>query len=327
MSAPAITVLMPLYNAAPFLDEAIDSILAQTWTAFELLVIDDGSTDGSLEKVSARTDTRIRVEKLPHNQGVVAALNRGLQLAQGAYIARMDADDIAHPERLAKQLAYMEKHPEVGALGSDFESFGGSSSASWVRHFDAENLHIALLFENPICHPTVMLRRSTLDALGLGYPDDALHAEEYALWIQIATRSRLANLPERLLRYRVHNQQISRLKSAEQCRTIDRLVGAQLDALGLKSGARDFRIHHAMGNGFYPKPYLDLAMRAWVQTLRTANDRMKVYDPEVFARQLDKRIEHTLVRHREALRAMPRHRRWHWQVSTWLDSVWAKDPR
>lgn len=327
MTAPTVSVLMPLYNAARYLDEAIDSILAQTWTDFELLVIDDGSTDGSREKVAARTDARIRLESMPRNQGVVAALNHGLQLVRGTFIARMDADDIAQPERLARQLAYLEKHPEVGALGTDFECFGGASPESWVRYFDAENLHIALLFENPICHPTVMLRRSALDESGRGYPVDAPHAEEYALWLRLAARTRLANLPDRLLRYRVHEHQVSRLKSAEQCRSIDRLVGAQLDALGLRSGARDFRIHHAMGNGFYPRPYLDLALRAWVQTLRTANNRMKVYQPETFASQLDQRIERTLARHRATLRAMPRHRRLRWVLSTWVDSLFTRDPR
>lgn len=327
MTAPIITVLLPLYNAASYLDEALDSILAQSWTDFELLVIDDGSTDGSLEKITARTDARIRVELLPRNQGVVAALNRGLELARGAYIARMDADDIALPDRLAHQLAYMEKHPEVGALGTDFESFGGPSSESWVRYFDAENLHIALLFENPICHPTVMLRRSTLSALGLKYPGDFPHAEEYALWMRISARSRLANLPERLLRYRVHGKQISRLKSAEQCRSIDQLVGAQLDALGLRSGSRDFRLHHAMGNGFYPRPNLERSLRNWVQTLRTANDRMKIYHPAAFARQLEQRVAHTLSRHRATLRAMPLPQRLRWLVSTWIGSVSSKDSR
>jgi len=327
MTAPTVTVLMPLYNAAPYLDEAVDSVLTQTWTDFELLVIDDGSTDGSLEKITARTDARIRVERMPRNQGVVTALNRGLQLARGAYIARMDADDIALPGRLAQQLAYMESHPEVGVLGTDFESFGGPSSESWVHYFDPESIRIALLFENPICHPTVMLRRSTLSALGQGYPVDAPHAEEYALWIRIAASMRLANLPDRLLRYRVHGNQVSRLKSAEQCRSIDRLVGAQLDALGLPSGARDFRIHHAMGNGFYPLPNLARAVRAWVQTLRTANDRLNVYHPEAFARQLEQRVERTLARHRASLRAMPFHRRLRWQVSTWIDSALSKDPR
>ena len=327
MTAPAVTVLMPLYNAAPYLDAAVDSILAQSWTDFELLVIDDGSTDGSLGKITARTDARIRVERMPGNQGVVAALNRGLQLVRGAYIARMDADDIAHPGRLAQQLAYMEKHAEVGALGTDFESLGGPSSGSWVRYFDPADIHVALLFENPICHPTVMLRRSTLSALCPAYPDDAPHAEEYALWLRLAAHTRLANLPERLLRYRVHGNQISRLKSAEQCRAIDHLVGAQLDALGLRSGARDFRIHHAMGNGFYPKPGLEPALRTWVRILLAANDRMKIYDPAVFARQLEQRVAHSLTRHRATLRAMPLHRRLHWLVSTWVDAACTKDPR
>lgn len=327
MTAPAITVLMPLYNAAPFLDEAVDSILAQSWADFELLVINDGSTDGSLEKISARTDPRIRVETLPRNQGVVAALNLGLQRARGAYIARMDADDIALPERLALQYSYMEQHPEVGALGTNFEFFGGPASASWVHYFEATDLAIALLFENPICHPTVMLRRSTLSTHGLTYPDDAPHAEEYALWLRLAACSRLANRPERLLRYRVHGNQISRLNSAEQCRSIDRLVGAQLDALGLRAGSRDFRLHHAMGNGFYPAPALERSLRTWVRTLQAANDRMKIYDPAAFTRQLDQRVERTLARHRDALRAMPPHRRWRWQVATWFDSVWVKDPR
>lgn len=318
MNAPAITVLMPVFNASRHLDEAVDSILSQTWTDFELLAVDDGSTDDSLKKLVARADPRIRIEPLPRNQGVVAALNHGLALARGALIARMDSDDVAEPDRLARQFAFMQAHPEIGVLGTDFTPFGDKTGESWVRYFDDANLRVALLFENPLCHPTVMIRRSALTDGGLQYPADCPHAEEYALWLRLAGRTRLANLPDRLLRYRIHPGQVSHYKSGEQSRSIDRLVGMQLDALGIPSSARDLRIHHLLGNGFFPRPGLDTALREWTHTLIEANARAGIYEPGPFAAQLGRRHEAALVRHRKILAAMPLHRRLRWRLSSWL---------
>jgi len=327
MNAPAITVLMPVHNGAAYLKESVDSILAQTYTDFELLVIDDGSTDVSPSILSACNDRRLRVERFNTKRGIVAALNRGLALAQGAYIARMDADDIAEPGRLADQFAFMEANPDVGALGTDITPIGEIVSQSWIRYFDAENLRISLLFENPLCHPTVILRRSALASAGGAYPDNSPHAEEYALWIRLSAHAKLVNLPQPLLRYRMHAGQISRQKSVVQSHSIDRLVGAQLDALGLPAGARDLRLHHTLANGFFPAFGLSQALRKWCDSLITANARARLYPADILFAQLEARRASALARHDTQLRAMPFPRRLQWRVTSSISLLGRADPR
>jgi len=121
MNQPQLTVLMPVYNGGPFLRSAIESILNQDFSDFDFLIIDDGSTDGSHEIAASYADPRIRLESNGRNLGLIATLNRGLDLARGTYVARMDADDIAFPDRLSKQLTFMEAHPEIGLCGTWYE--------------------------------------------------------------------------------------------------------------------------------------------------------------------------------------------------------------
>jgi len=203
MKSPTITVLMTIYNGRAYLNEAVSSILAQTCRDFELLIINDGSTDDSLASVKTFDDPRIRLIDQQPNRGIRATLNRGLDEARGRYLAIMDQDDVSSPMRLEKLLSYMEAHSELTLCGSAIETFGDHPVDPWVRFFDPADLKIALLFENPICHPSVMLRRSVLEAKGLEYPD-VPYAEEYSLWVQLSRISALANLREPLLRYRAH---------------------------------------------------------------------------------------------------------------------------
>ncbi len=221
--APAVTVLMTVYNGSRYLREAIDSIRAQIFSDYELLVIDDGSTDDSLPLARSLADERTRVIAQQPNRGIRATLNRGLQESRGRYVAIMDQDDVAAPDRLALQVAHLDAHAEAGLCGGDVELFGERSGPSWVRHFEAAPLRVALLFENPICHPSVMLRRAVLSTHGLEYPEFP-YAEEYALWVRLSRVASLANLRARVLRYRTHAQQISRRKSELQCRSADAVV-------------------------------------------------------------------------------------------------------
>lgn len=319
MNPPRVTVLLPAYNAGDHLGEAIDSLLAQTLSDFELLVVDDGSTDGSVERLALRADPRLRIERLPRNQGIVAALNRGLDLARGEFIARMDSDDIALPERLAEQVAHLERHPELGLLGSDIAPFGPGAGPSWIRHFEPEAISVALLFENPLCHPTVLLRRSALG--DLRYPADAPHAEEYALWVLLAARSRLANLPRPLLRYRSHPGQISKLRSIEQCQSIERIIRGQLRDLGLDPSPPDLRLHLALSHGFYPLPGLASALDRWIRRLEQANRTSGRHDAAHLREQLASRRAHALRTTAEALARMTLRRRLTWRLHCLLRSV------
>ena len=198
---PRVTVLMPVYNAEKYLRPAMDSILGQSFEDFEFLIIDDQSADSSLDIIRGYGDTRVKVVSEVH-RGVAGTLNRGLALAQGEYIARMDSDDISLPERLSKQVRYMDEHPEIDVCGSWVEMFNddGFSRASRYACSD-QDIKAELIFGNPIAHPSIIIRKNSLERNGLSYPADK--AEDYALWAKSIDLLHFANLPEVLLRYRV----------------------------------------------------------------------------------------------------------------------------
>lgn len=207
---PPVTVLMPAYNAERYVAEAVRSILAQTWRDFELLVIDDGSTDGTLKALQALDDPRLRIERNPGNLGLIATLNRGLELARGRYVARMDADDVARPQRLALQIAYLEAHPDIAVLGAAVDLIDSEGRRFSGLRFPTSSteIHRLLLVDCCLVHPTVVFRRDIVLAAG-GYDPKARHAEDYELWLRLADQHRLANLPEALLGYRIHPAQVS----------------------------------------------------------------------------------------------------------------------
>lgn len=200
--APRVSVVMPVHNAAPYVREAVDSMLGQTFGDFELIVVDDGSTDGSAEIVKAITDPRIRLIA-QSNQGIAAALNNGVAAARGEFIARMDADDVSMPERLAKQVAHLDAHPEVGLLGTwaEIVDADGKRIGAFEHPTSHARIRHDLLFDTPFAHPTMMIRRALFNSAG-GYDSDPAIFEDHDLWRRMITRTKGANLPEHLLRYR-----------------------------------------------------------------------------------------------------------------------------
>lgn len=318
MNEPAITVLMPLYNGAAHVRAAVDSVLGQTFGDFELLIIDDGSTDEGPKIVRALDDRRIRLVVQPENRGIVPTLNQGLALATGRYVARMDADDLMVAARLERQFSFMESHPGVGVCGTFIRQFSAAEGAGWVRYTRDDELKAALLFENPFCHPSVMLRRQVLTAAGGAYPSDSPHAEEYALWARLAPVTQFANLPEVLLEYRVHARQISRLHSRLQCESIDRIMRQQLGRLGVAdvTGA-ELRLHQTLGTGFYPLPGYKTALRTWTRRLVAANERSRFLPQAELEQQLVARTRGATDRMQRELARMPFLRRRRWQAGTW----------
>ncbi len=211
MKSPPVTVLMPAYNAAPFVRQSIQSILDQSFRDFELLVIDDGSSDGTPDIVSSFRDSRIRFVRHAENKGLVATLNEGLSFSSSPLIARMDADDVALPCRLALQIDFLGTRDDLDAVGSAASIMGhggmprgvmrASSSIPWLR-WD-------LCFRNPVPHCSVMMRRErVLNEYG-GYPSSR-KSEDYALWSKIAARNRLGMMRKILVKYRVHGDSIMR---------------------------------------------------------------------------------------------------------------------
>lgn len=209
MSAPAISVLMSVYNGEAYLAEAIESILAQSFADFEFIIVNDGSTDGSGDIIRRYTDTRIRLLEQP-NSGLIVALNRGVAEAQGKYIARMDADDIALPGRLALQYAHLEAHPEIGVLGGSISIMDAEGNRTRDSAYPQGHAEMAafIVKGSPLAHPAVMMRTDLVKKLG-GYRAAYRHAEDYDLWLRVFEHSRIDNLPDIVLRYRQHANNVS----------------------------------------------------------------------------------------------------------------------
>lgn len=286
MSAdPRVTVLMPVYNAGPYLREAMDSILAQTFTDFEFLIVDDGSTDGSVKIVRSYTDPRIRLVQNERNLRLAATLNRGLDLARGEYVARMDADDISLPPRLAHQIAFLDARPGIGLCGAWAEAFGGARF-SMPNPTAPEAIRAKMLFDSALVHPSVMLRRTLFDRHGLRYPPLA-HFEDYALWQQTARLFPLANLPEVLLRYRVTGGSAFHGADAEERREVYRRLDREaLAFLGIDPLPAELDIHHFLR---CPTGSRTDDAEAWLLKLRTANDRTGCYEPAALGEALRER--------------------------------------
>lgn len=280
-AAPRVSIVMPVYNAARDLRETIASVLAQSHRDFEFLVVDDGSSDASPEIVGEYGDPRIRHLRLGRS-GFAAALNRGLDEARGEYVARMDADDVCLPQRLARQVAFMDAHPRLGLSGTDVETLPASGRpVRWSFPTDPARLRAGLLFEPGVAHPTVIFRRAWLDRHGLRYDAAYPRVEDWDLWRRAAEHFELGNLPEVLLRYRVHDHRMSSRHGDEQRRVGRAIQGELLARLGLE--AHPLRRVH----GDVSLADLRCAERgaafvddvlAWFEIVRDANGARRVYD-------------------------------------------------
>lgn len=218
-SHPAISVLMPVYNAERYVAEAVESILGQTFGDFEFLITDDGSTDRSLKilKHYAAKDARIRLISRP-NTGYVKALNEMLTEAKGEFIARMDADDMALPDRLAHQVEFLRTNPEVVCVGG-FQDWIDEAGRVLFHYQDAtqdsEIQQRLLAGCTAINHPSAMIRRGALIQIG-GYDESLCPAEDLDLWLKLGEIGKLANLDRIVLRYRQHDKSVSEQRQSQQ---------------------------------------------------------------------------------------------------------------
>ncbi len=202
---------MPVYNGAAHLDEAITSVLHQTFQDFEFIIVNDGSTDGTTAIVERyeKLDPRIRSYHQP-NRGMIAALNLGCRASRGKYIARMDADDVCFVRRLERQLAYIEARPQIGILGTWISRIktNGTPTGNWCPSANSNILKWHHFFGVCVCHPSVLMRREVLEKVNF-YRWDALYADDRDLWLRASKITEFSNVPEILLKYRVWNESAS----------------------------------------------------------------------------------------------------------------------
>jgi len=233
-SFPILSVVLPIWNGQNFIADAISSVLLQSFKDFELLVLDDGSDDSSVEICQQFTDPRIRVISHPGRQGIVKTLNRGIAISAGKYIARIDGDDLAVNSRFEKQVQFLEEHSDYGLVGSWMETFG-ERKTTWKYPTGDTAIRLAMLFNNPFGHPSVMFRRDW-DHGEPGYYDEAFaYAEDFEYWVRISALWKCENLPEALTLYRTHPSQSTKSDTNGRAECVQRIVSLQHQALGLKT--------------------------------------------------------------------------------------------
>lgn len=221
-STPIVSVVMAAFNEERYIAEAIESVLNQSFTDFEFIIINDGSTDRTEEIILSYTDPRIRYIKNEQNLKLIASLNKGLKAAKGKYIARMDSDDVCFPERLEKQVAFMEAHPEIGISGAQLLVFG-SEEGVMKYPLSHEEIKLRLFITSCFGNNVVIFRKEVLDGHNLYFPQGYLHAEDYKCWTNWVAVTKTANLNENLVKYRSHANSVSVQHKALQRATRNRI--------------------------------------------------------------------------------------------------------
>ncbi|MBY9078661.1 glycosyltransferase [Paenibacillus sp. HN-1] len=286
---PNLSVLMPVYNASRFLGLAVESVLQQSYSDFELIIINDGSTDDSLKILEQYPDSRIRLMDNGTNRGIVYSLNQGLNLASGRYIARMDADDCSLPDRFKMQIAYMDLNPDIGVLGTQYRIMNALSNEAFTAlPCEPDILECSLLFHCCLVHPAVMMRRRVLDQLtGPPYDPAYQYAEDYNLWARLSSITRIANLRQYGLYYRLHDQQLSRTQSMEQQKQADRVRMDLLKNMGLTPSPTEWELHRHLCFGTTRcQPERD-----WIMKILARNLTVRRYDQAALMDVLNRVLE------------------------------------
>jgi len=297
-AVPAISVVVPTYNAARYVAEAVASVLAQDFSDFELLLIDDGSTDDTASVVSQfAADPRVRLLRNERNMGLIATLHRAYAECRGPLIARMDSDDICAPDRFSRQVAFLSAHPEVDIVGGAIRFFGNVAPNVFTFPTSHADIHPAMLFFCPLAHPALMFRRELLDRGLIRYDDAFRHAEDYHLWSRLLRQVKAANLPQVVLDYRLHAQQVSSDSSDKQYAASLRVRRQMLQECGIEPSDDEVALHESVILERPParSDYL-AALAAWFQRLEAAARQSGYWDADALHQLLKNKFLETARR-------------------------------
>jgi len=275
---PKITVLMPVYNGEKYLKEAIESILSQTFADFEFFIINDGSTDNSVDIIKSYSDKRIIFIENEQNIGLPATLNKGIDLARSKYIARMDQDDISLSERLEKQFYFMEKNHDIDICGSWIKFFGEQNFVAKYAKTHREIMSNSFS-SSPMAHPTVFFRKKSFDKYNLRYNSTLKFSEDYELWIRALKYLKFANLQEVLLNYRISPNQMT--KSTEKMENANKIIWkTQLENLGVELNDEELNMHQLLMCEKYQMVSPE-ACTNWFDKIIVANREKQFYDTKI----------------------------------------------
>jgi glycosyltransferase involved in cell wall biosynthesis len=278
-----ISVLLAVYNGETYLKEAIDSILCQTVADFEFIIVDDGSTDNTAAILQSYTDSRLRVIRAEKNCGLIDSLNKGVVAAKGKYLARLDADDVAMPDRFEKQLQYFAQHPDTVLLGTGAMLIDSASKELYWTYYQQNIPAIPthLLFRNVFIHSSVMVKTEILRE----FPFDKAYylAEDYIVWVQMAQKYAVAAIKEPLVKHRIHETNITKVKAARHFETVQKIFAYQLAALGIAATENDLVLHKKLGQYKFEKGE-DFVQQtsAWLWQLVEKNRAKKIYHRQEF---------------------------------------------
>ncbi|MDN5283941.1 MAG: hyaD 1 [Mucilaginibacter sp.] len=290
---PHLTVLIPTYNCGKYIEECIISVINQKYTDYELIIIDDGSNDNTEEIVNNINDKRIAYLKNPVNMGIVATLNRGLDIAKGKYIARMDADDIMLGNRLGDQVDFLDQNADYGMVGGWYQIIdeNGALLKTLETSSDAEFLKLGLLFRNQFAHPSVTMRTDL--ARKLRYDQNYIYCEDHDLWIRFAEVSKVMNLPRLYLTYRWYGNNTCHIKQKELKLSVLKLLGRELDKIDIAYNTTELMLHAAVCFGVMPlllrKPEKHSELKGWLDKILSSPVLKANYDESVL-QDLIKRV-------------------------------------
>ena len=289
-ASPKVTVVIPAYNREKYIAAAIDSILRQSFPHFELLLLDDGSTDESVAIMRTYTDPRVRVVCNETNLGVPKTRNRGLELARGEYIAMLDSDDYAYPERLARQVAFLDRHQDYAVVGSWVSVMKEQRSPKkiGILPVSADDVRARLLFHCSLSQASIMARTAVLQ--DYKYREQYVVCEDFDLWMRLAKTYKLANVPEFLVCRRMHAGRITYEKAPMVRATKRQLFATQLAELGMKFSDSELDRHFLLlrmksAQGTPDLSYLEWA-EGWLRRLQEANQRSGCYPQPAFSQVL-----------------------------------------